>query len=293
MLRTVLLHYHLFKNAGTSLDEVLKRNFGANWVTREFERRRPIQTHKQNLAQWILDNPTAVAFSSHTIEAPPPELPGIRIIPLIFLRHPIDRIASAYAFERRQSSEGFGAVLARNTTLPGYVEVRLSIPSDKQCRNFHTDRLVSMASKESAPDENSMLECARTVLPTLPFIGIVEDFSGSMERLGTLLTPDFPNFKPQTVAANVSREHSLSLELKLAKLQTELGSDLYRKLEEANASDLVIYQLATSLITASKPANSTPPDNTPDTEAMPAEVQTQTAGQAKSTDTLPPTKISD
>jgi hypothetical protein len=34
--RTIILHYHLFKNAGTSVDAILKRNFGDKWVTSEF-----------------------------------------------------------------------------------------------------------------------------------------------------------------------------------------------------------------------------------------------------------------
>jgi len=39
MARTILIHYHLFKNAGTSLDAVLKENFGDKWITREFDRK--------------------------------------------------------------------------------------------------------------------------------------------------------------------------------------------------------------------------------------------------------------
>ena len=35
--RTIILHYHLFKNAGTSIDAILKDNFDEKWVTREFE----------------------------------------------------------------------------------------------------------------------------------------------------------------------------------------------------------------------------------------------------------------
>src|SRR3546814_7801728 len=93
-MRTVVLHYHLFKNAGTSLDKVLQENFGEKWVTREFPRRSNPVVHVREVAEWIMGNPEAVAFSSHTAELPPPVLPGIRVIPLIFIRHPIDRIAS-------------------------------------------------------------------------------------------------------------------------------------------------------------------------------------------------------
>jgi hypothetical protein len=34
--RMLILHYHLFKNAGTSIDAMLKHNFGKTWAEHEF-----------------------------------------------------------------------------------------------------------------------------------------------------------------------------------------------------------------------------------------------------------------
>lgn len=250
MPRTVLLHYHLFKNAGTSLDQVLKRNFGDKWVTREFERRRPLHVHRQDLTQWIKDNPDAVAFSSHTIEAPPPVLPGQnKVVPLIFLRHPIDRIASAYSFERKQVNDGFGAVLARNTTLAGYIQVRLTLGFDNQCRNFHAERFSTMTVDPELAGRSTQ-ERAMAVLRSLPFVGIVEDFDRSMDRLAALIQPDFPKFKPLTAAANVSRDHGKSLADKLAAIRAEIGDALYQQLEELNAADLALYQAGLDRVAA-------------------------------------------
>jgi len=243
MTRTVLLHYHLFKNAGTSLDVVLKRNFGDAWITREFERR-PRPEHRQELTQWILDNPQATAFSSHTMEALPPNTPSLRIIPLVFVRQPLDRIASAYNFERKQNIERLGPVIASNTSLAGYVRIRMALPNDKACRNFQTHRLAILA--KGPGKDLSVLERASSAVQSLPFIGIVESFDESMERLTKLLRPTFPQFKPHSVQANVSArpEPGLGLAQKLAKLQQELGPQVYAQLEAANAQDLALYQLA-------------------------------------------------
>lgn len=240
MPRTVLLHYHLFKNAGTSLDQVLQRNFGSQWVTREFERRRPPHLHRQDLIQWLKDQPKAIAFSSHTVDCAPPTLPQCRVIPIVFLRHPIDRIASAYTFERKQLSDSFGAVLARNTSLAGYIQVRLTMGTDKQCRNFHVDRLSKMISDPTMATA-SPTERAFAALKTLPFIGIVERFDQSMLRLAQLIQPIFPRFQPLAVAANVSRNHEESLQRKLAAIRSEIGAALYEHLEEINAADLALY----------------------------------------------------
>ncbi len=36
--KVIVAHYHLFKNAGTSVDAILAKNFGSNWSKIEFDR---------------------------------------------------------------------------------------------------------------------------------------------------------------------------------------------------------------------------------------------------------------
>lgn len=244
MPRVILLHYHLFKNAGTSLDQVLKENFGSRWVTREFENRANAQLHREDIASWIADNPTAVAFSSHTIELPPPEIPGVKIIPLIFIRHPIDRIASAYAFERKQGSGGFGSVLARNTTLAGYCSVRLALPRDRQCRNFHCDRFSRMFPS----NPGSELERSMLAVRALPFVGVVESFYGSMRRLSDEIIEYFPDFKARDVSANVTRDTRRGLEEKINALKAELGEDDFLSVSTANEDDFQLYDFVVDYV---------------------------------------------
>jgi hypothetical protein len=72
-MSTVILHYHLFKNAGTSLDVAFKDNFSeeqGEWVTREFPAQ--LNENREKVKQWIIDNPQARCFSSHTAILPPP-----------------------------------------------------------------------------------------------------------------------------------------------------------------------------------------------------------------------------
>ena len=72
-MRSVILHYHLFKNAGTSLDESFKANFESNqWVTQEFSS----EAHKnqKQLRSWIAESVNAKCFSSHTAQLPPPKV---------------------------------------------------------------------------------------------------------------------------------------------------------------------------------------------------------------------------
>lgn len=236
-MRTVIFHYHLFKNAGTSLDAIFKENFSEEhneWLTKEFSNEN--QENRKQVRQWILDNPQAKCFSSHTAMLPPPIIEDVKIFVVIFIRHPLDRISSAYAFEKNQIGEGFGAVLARNTDLKGYIETRLSLIHDRQCRNFHTFRFAQMLETEQSELEKS-LETAEK----LPFVGVVEYFDQSIEKLKALLKNDFNSIELKSIQKNVSQNSKLTIEDKLISLKNNLGDETFYKLLKCNEDDLFLY----------------------------------------------------
>ena len=243
-MRKVILHYHLFKNAGTSLDAAFKENFkGDEWVTAEF----PAQPAKNRemVKQWIIDNPQAQCFSSHSAILPPPNIDGVKVLPVIFLRHPIDRIASAYEFEKKQGGDGFGAVLARNTDFKGYVETRLSLGNDRQCRNFHMQRLAAMFGEK----EGDEFTRAKLAIDSLPFLGLVENFSKSLTRLEKWLKSEgFDDIILQPVEKNVFRNVRKTIEEKLNLIQNELGSNVWKYLIASNEQDTKLYLYNKELI---------------------------------------------
>ncbi|MGM0831836.1 MAG: sulfotransferase family 2 domain-containing protein [Pseudomonadota bacterium] len=237
-MRKVILHYHLFKNAGTSLDAAFKENVAPEeWVTKEF----PSQpkANRDQVAEWILENPQAKIFSSHTAYLPPPNLEGVKVLPVIFMRHPIDRIASAYAFEKKQGGDSFGAVLARNTDLSGYIETRLALPHDRQCRNFHMQRFAMMFGERQGDE----LTRAKMAIEKLPFIGIVEQFSDSMSHLEKWLKSEgFEDIELKPVEKNVSRDIKKSLDEKLEDFERRISTDVFSKLMKENNDDLSLYE---------------------------------------------------
>ncbi len=235
-MRKIIFHYHLFKNAGTSVDEMLKANFGERWVTREFPAGHGV--NQIQVAEWIREQPEAVAFSSHTALFPLPRARGMQVFPIIFVRHPIDRIASAYAFERKQGGDGFGAVLARNTTLAGYIAVRLSLGHDRQCRNFHCARLAQMFKADTGSEGDRALRAVEA----LPMIGLVEAFDESVRRIAGGLKPHFPELEPKVVARNVGRDRTAPLEVRLDEVRKELGEAAFDKILTVNGDDLKVFQ---------------------------------------------------
>lgn len=197
MSRTVILHYHLFKNAGTSLDQILQHNFGAHWRGREFPGGGA--DNSALVADWIRSEPDGVAFSTHTAFGPPPAIDGVRVISVMFLRDPIARIRSAYRFERGQEADTWGARLAKECDLAGYVDARLANPQDRQCRNFQTHRVASLA-----PGRGSEMMRALDGLRRLSVLGLVADFDTGVARLADRLRVAYPGFTWRRVRANAA-----------------------------------------------------------------------------------------
>ena len=86
--RPIIIHYHFFKNAGTSVDAILQRNFGAGWTSREY----PARSTPNAAREFLVANPQIAALSSHTLPLPPPDIPDAEILPILFIRHPLDRL---------------------------------------------------------------------------------------------------------------------------------------------------------------------------------------------------------
>jgi hypothetical protein len=213
---------------------MLKANFGKGWVGQEFDHGGR-EGNSGAVEDFIRSHPDMTVLSSHTAHLPLPRIPGLRVFPIVFLRHPIDRIRSAYDFERKQKADTFGARLAKETDFPGYVRVLLDQGSG-QVHNFHIKFLVRGQDKGA-----SELERAKATLMSLPFVGVVEDYAQSVARLERLLQPHFPGFAGSVIHLNVTGKGHQSLDAKLAEVRDELGADLDEDLAKANAADLQLY----------------------------------------------------
>lgn len=246
----LLLHYHLFKNAGSSVDAMLKQSFGERWADAEFRAPARLPSNVAEVQKHVAGLKDIDAFSSHTALLPPPQLDDRDVLPIIFLRHPIDRLRSAYEFESTQQAETFGARLARSTDFPGYIRVLLDAPANTQARNFQAHRLAT----NDPLSTGDLLERAMRGLKALPFVGLVEAYNASIDRLTALIKPHYETFEPVIIRKNVSRASSDTLEDKLAKIAEELGPELHAELMAANQADLALHAHVRGLYPEAPPA---------------------------------------
>ncbi len=226
MNRTIILHYHLFKNAGTSLDRILRKNFGPKWITAEFSSAN--RDNGPEVAHWITAHPDAVAFSTHTAMGPVPPIEGVTVLSMMLLRDPVARIRSAYRFERKQEAQTWGAQLAKTHDLEGYVRARLERHGDRQCRNFQTQRLASLL-----PGDGPELTRAVQAMQQLSVVGLVEDFDDVTRRLTETLRPIFPEFLAENVRVNTTTPAP----------ETDTDRRVNALLEEVNSDDRHLWAL--------------------------------------------------
>jgi len=250
-VKNVLLHGHIFKNAGTTLDWSLARSFGDSFL--DHRRDDLMRQHgAAHLVDTLHSSPELRAVSSHHMPQMPAEAGECRFFRLYLLRHPILRVRSVYEFEREQDAETPGARAAKEKDLKEYVDWRMQRNVGPTVRNFQCRYLAGRFSpgKGKLTDLEYFTAAARA-LQEVEFIGVVEMYDESMVMAERLLRPLFPDIDLAHVPQNVSRsgKDKRTPEEKLARLSSKLG-ELQKTLLDNNSYDLALYQMALARLEA-------------------------------------------
>lgn len=253
MIRPVVLHFHLFKNAGTSVDEILKRNFGSAWSEVEGPNNKRLDSGP--LVEFIRSHPGLKAVSSHTAVVTLPKVDDLKIIPICFIRHPIDRIRSVYDFERLQKATTPGSIQAKKGSFRDYVDWRLANPPSWQVCNFHAFRLKDYYKYTHPMEQELVQRRGLRAGRNIPWLGLVEQFDQSMEAYAQTIREHFPKFKTYPANANRTTAPTQSLQSNLGAFQDRIGMQAYAELEEMNRLDFRIYDIVKLRFERSRTAN--------------------------------------
>jgi Sulfotransferase family len=243
--RPLLVHYHIYKNAGTSVEKNLSDSYGHRWAVCEGAPE-DVLLSNDDIAAFAKANPDVRAISSHKARPLPARR---RFFPILFLRHPIDRTRSIYSFARRDPAQP-DHTIARDLNFKDYVNWALDTPS-VPVRNYQVIHL-SQASFRVANSAETVLcpEDLREVhdfLRSLPFFGLVRRFEESCRGFESCYGRTFHALRMRPVRENASTEESLSEAAALNLARNELGEATYRRLADANQFDLALYDAAVEL----------------------------------------------
>src|SRR6184192_3254912 len=135
--RKVIIHYHIFKNAGTSVDRMLKESLGERWVSWDTDDP-GAKISPAEMEAFLLERPEIVAVSSHQV-VPPLPTRQLDVFPIIFIRQPIDRAYSAYLFEWKKQKGSDTPV----GEFEEYVHDKFRYPRKNAIEDFQTLHLAN------------------------------------------------------------------------------------------------------------------------------------------------------
>jgi hypothetical protein len=240
-MRTVIAHGHIFKNAGTTFDWALQRNFGNGFCDHRDDDLMG-RYGASYLAQYLLDNPGISAISSHHL-CDTSAIEGIDIIPVYILRHPIERILSVYNFERKQDSSSPGAIAAKKYNFKDYVQWRMEPTVNGVIRNYHTVYLAGLQSRK--PPVECTLDTFNSAMIKVhsSLVGLVEKFDASMVKFEESLKSRNIDLDLSYIKQNVNTERSTVAGSEISYIAEELG-DLFKEVLNKNSYDLALYSAA-------------------------------------------------
>ena len=248
MSRTIIIHHHIFKNAGTSFNHALTHIFGDQFL--EFDLPRNQIITQAILDYFILEHPQALAISSHHICLPTPQGENYQTISSILLRKPLARIRSIYNFERQQDAATPGAIKAKELNFKEFVEWRLATSPLLFCNYQTIYCAMTQKPKPKYTPRKEDLELAIRNLSQCAVVGTVERYQESLKIANDRLREFFPDINLAYVHKNVTSKSLPSDEDIREGLVEDLGEDLVTKLEEMNQLDEQLYQVADGVITS-------------------------------------------
>ncbi len=230
------IHYHIFKNAGSSVDRALADLFGERRLDFEGAAADDVQS-SEAVRKFVSEHPEIEALSTHLGRPPVP--PGF--FPIAFLRHPIDRAASVhrYWFQKR------GWFNQTDLSFPDWIDWALAAQKGLVVRNYQTVHFSSASFTaggilNATATEANLAEAIDT-LASWRFVGIVEEFAKSIEGFNVCYREQLAGKQLKVFRANTTREDELDELGRLAEIESELGSRRYRQLVAANELDMRLY----------------------------------------------------
>ena len=200
--RYVIVHYHIFKNAGSTIEHILEREFPGRFAT--IHGSDPDATlDAADLVEFSRQHPGIAAVSSHHLRYPKPISRQTVFFDCCFLRDPLARLYSSYHHFRRSGSDSVYARWARSYGPREFV-MRLIDEAPHQVSEVQVTQLANAGAFTRPADERD-LEQATAVLRETAVPGLVEMFDESLVVAEYFLRPAFPTLRMEYTPQNVSQ----------------------------------------------------------------------------------------
>ena len=227
--RFVLLHYHIFKNAGTTIEYALSRCFKERFAQLHGPEANSILTG-EDTAPFLLAHPEIVAISSHHLKYPKPLAPGLVFFDLCVLRDPLDRLWSMYQHFRRAEPVDNLSAKAKEMDAQSFFDLLL-----EEHPHLVNDVQVNVLANRAAytrPPDSADLSAALKIAREMSAIVVVNLFDESLMAAEYFLHPAFPEIRLEYVSQNVGPARGTE-----ERFREEVGDRVYQQLRKMNQLD--------------------------------------------------------
>ena len=239
--RFLIVHYHIFKNGGSTIASILEREFPNGFATVHGPEDVSV-LDEASLADFVSRNAAIQAISSHHLRYPKPVLPNTVIFDCCFLRHPLDRLQSMYSYFQRIDSDDPLCRLARRESSRSFLK-KLMDGATHLVSNVQVT-MLALGGVFTRPVDTHEVDVAADVVGKMALPGLVEKFDESLVAAEYFLRPAFPRLRLDYLPQNVSRPLGGNQADRLEWLKHSWGPDLYATLERLNQCDLELWRRA-------------------------------------------------
>ena len=239
--RFLIVHYHIFKNGGSTVASVLEREFRDSFATVHGPDDVSV-IDQSGLGQFIEDHRWVQAISSHHLRYPKVVLPNTIIFDCCFLRHPLDRLQSLYSYFQKISADDPLCRLAKQESARTFFK-KLIESAPHLISNVQVT-MLALGGAFTRPVDTPDVEVAADIVGKMAIPGVVEKFDESLGAAEYFLKPAFPRLRLEYLPHNVSRPLGGSPTDRQEWLKHSWGPDLYATLENLNRCDLDLWRRA-------------------------------------------------
>ena len=227
--RFVLLHYHIFKNAGSTIEDAMRRFFGKRFATLHGPNPNSI-LRGEHVAAFLASHPEIAAISSHHVKYPKPVAPGMIVFDLCVFRDPLERLRSVYYHFRRADPVDDLSARAKEMDLRSFLD--LLIRKHPHLVNDVQVNILANRAAYTRPPGSADLAAALGIAGDMSVISVVDLFDESLVAAEHFLQPAFPSIQLEYISQNVSPATAPGY-----RFREEVGDPIYRQLQNLNQLD--------------------------------------------------------